>query len=352
MFKDFSRRSFLLTAGTLGAMSSMNLSFSQTISNWEFLPPLPEASGELVGATIGNTMYVMAGLDDIEFSPRGLSYKYDKAKKAWTKLQNMPLPAHHIALVAHNGKLYVFGGFNKPNPEKEWKPLDNAWEYSPETDTWKAIAPMPKPRGAAQAVVAGGKIYLIGGARSNSKNGPGTPIPRGSNKHIVIGDVDEYDPATNQWRSRTPMPTPRNHFIAGEVGGKIYAINGRIGAVFVVAADVTDVIEEYDPTTDTWLLVGRAPTSRSDVGGGVYNGKIYITGGEYQDTKRKMTFWAFEAYDPSTKTWQILPHVMVARHGFAAAMMDNELHIVGGSFQSDGMPGAASPIPSHEFYKL
>jgi N-acetylneuraminic acid mutarotase len=138
-----------------------------------------------------------------------------------------------------------------------------------------------------------------------------------------------------------------------EVGGKIYAINGRVGAVFVVIGDVRfDVIEEYDPIKNTWAMVGRAPTTRGDIGGGVYNGKIYITGGEYQDSKRKMTFWAFEAYDPVNKTWENLPHILVARHGFAAGFIGSKLHVVGGSFQSDGMPGAISPIGTHEVFDL
>ena len=43
----------------------------------------------------------------------------------------------------------------------------------------------------------------------------------------------------------------------------------------------------------------------------------------------------------------MLPHMQIARHGFAAAFVGNQLHVVGGSFQSDGMPrvnGATTPM--------
>jgi len=263
----------------------------------------------------------------------------------------MAVPAHHIAVTALGGKIYVFGGFTRPATVKAWQPTANAWEYDPQADSWKALAPLPRPRGSAQAVAVGGKIYVIGGACSNVRDNPAAPIPLGSPAQIVVGYVDEYDPATNAWRPRSPMPTPRNHYLAAEVGGKIYAVNGRLGAVFVTMSDVTDLVEEYDPASDQWTLKARAPTNRGDVSGGAYNGRIYVAGGEFQDMQRKMAFWAVEAYNPASNTWDALPHMQVARHGFAAAFVGNQLHVVGGSFQSDGMPGAASPMASHEMFE-
>ena len=42
-------------------------------------------------------------------------------------------------------------------------PIDNVWEYDPATKEWKALAPLPTPRGSANAAVVNGKIYVIGG---------------------------------------------------------------------------------------------------------------------------------------------------------------------------------------------
>jgi hypothetical protein len=41
-------------------------------------------------------------------------------------------------------------------------------------------------------------------------------------------------------QTRSSMPAARNHFFAGAVNGKIYAIDGRIGTAFVTMSDVTD----------------------------------------------------------------------------------------------------------------
>jgi hypothetical protein len=117
-------------------------------------------------------------------------------------------------------------------------------------------------------------------------------------------------------------------------------------------SDVIDLVEEYDPAADHWTIKARAPTNRGDVAGGAYNGKIYVAGGEFQDMQRKMSFWAVETYQPATNTWDALPHLQVARHGFAAAFIGSQLHVAGGSFQSDGMPGSASPTVSHEVFDV
>src|SRR5665647_1188640 len=98
---------------------------------------------------------------------------------------------------------------------------------------------MAKPMLAPQGVVVGGKIYVIGGAHANIPGKPMTEPLWAGVPQIVVGTVEEYDPATNTWRARAPMPTGRNHFYAGVVDGKIYAVNGRLGAPFVTMSDLS-----------------------------------------------------------------------------------------------------------------
>ena len=37
---------------------------------------------------------------------------------------------------------------------------------------------------------------------------------------------EEYDPATDRWASRAPMPTPRHGLAVVAVRGRIYALDG------------------------------------------------------------------------------------------------------------------------------
>src|SRR5438034_8671062 len=151
----------------------------------------------------------------------------------------------------YKGKIYAFGGFVLPQSgPPAWVPIDNAWEYDPATDNWKALAPMPTKRGSPVAASVGDKIYVIGGAVP----GPNQPSVHPLRPHTSVGTIEEYDPATNTWRERAPMPTPRNHAVAGSAGGKVYVIGGRLGAAFMNpgGSNNVGVVEAYDPATDSW----------------------------------------------------------------------------------------------------
>lgn len=210
---------------------------------------------------------------------------------------------------------------------------------------------MPTPRGAGWAVAVGNKIYVIGGVQANIRGEPAAPISPDTPQH-VLGTVEEYDPASNRWTSRAPVPTPRNHFVAEAVDGKIYAIGGRIGAAHITVADDTDVVEEYDPASDQWSYKGRAPMRSSGMVAAVHDGKIYVAGGEYQDWEGAKALWAVQAYDPHSDRWDNLPRMRLAHHGFAGGFIGNSLHVVGGGFQSDGMPGVNTKTPEHEVLGL
>src|SRR5574341_2347835 len=271
---------------------------AQTPGKWVKLAAFPEPAEEVYGATAGGKMYVLGGLAP-GWKPRGLVFEYDPATNAWTKKKPMPLAAHHLAVVEFNGKIYAFGGFVPPaSGPPAWVPIDNAWEYDPAADAWKALAPLPTKRGSPVAAVVGGKIYVIGGASVHP--GSSEPAVHPARPHRSLSSVEEYDPAANTWRARSPMPTARNHAAIGVAGGKIYVIGGRVGAAFIGVASNTDVVEEYDPSAYSWGVVrARMPTPRSASAWGTYGGRIYVAGGEFQNAQLLAAYRALEAYDRS-----------------------------------------------------
>jgi N-acetylneuraminic acid mutarotase len=147
------------------------------------------------------------------------------------------------------------------------------------------------------------------------------------------------------------MPTARNHFLTAAMGGRIYTIGGRLGSTFITRSSNTDVTEEYDVAQDLWRTRAAMPTARSGVAGGIYNGKVYVAGGEFQNDKIMAAFRAFEAYDPATNAWDGgLPRMRIPRHGFAGAVMGDRLHVVAGGMQTAGIPGAVLYTDTHDVF--
>jgi len=300
--------------------------------------PFPEPDEELYGVTVNGKLYVIGGWGDGK--ARGANYEYDPATDGWTKKQPMPRPAHHAALAAVNGKIYAFGGFVAPTTAAipvgaAWEPIADAWEFTPATDSWKPLAPLPGARGAAIAAAVDGKIYVIGGA--TTMEGSKQPFFTAFGPARVLGTNQVYDPATNTWESRNSMSVPRNHAFSGVVNGKIYVIGGRTGHGFILSATNTDVVEEYDPASDMWSLPKeRMPTARSGGASGSDGRRIYVAGGEVTTTELVAAFRAVEAYDPVTNSWTTLPSMPMPRHGAAGAVIGNRFHLVSGMIQSAG----------------
>src|SRR5438093_13776073 len=131
---------------------------------WVKLAPFPEPAEELLGAAANGKLYVFCGLAP-GWKPLGMVYEYDPATDKWTKKKPMPLASHHVAFTEYRGKIYAFGGFVlPPSGPAAWAPIDNAWEYDPATDNWKALAPLPTKRGSPVAVTVADKMVVIGGA--------------------------------------------------------------------------------------------------------------------------------------------------------------------------------------------
>jgi N-acetylneuraminic acid mutarotase len=345
------RRRLLGAAVLTAAIPTMRAAAQAPQGPWLTLAPFPVPSEEVLGMATSTKMYVFAGLAPA-WKPKALVYEYDPAANTWAQKKPMPLPSHHIAYAMLNDKIYGFGGFKSPESgPPAWDPIDNSWEYDPAADTWKALAPLPTKRGAASAAVLNGKIYVTGGAGSLpgvKENGIHPARP-----HNVVANVDVYDPAANAWSSVRPMLLARNHHASAGIGGKLYAIGGRVGSAFISGtSNNIDLVEAYDPAADLWTARLRMPTPRSAIAAGVYNNHIVVPGGEMQNWQFLAAFKAVEAYNTTTNTWQILPSMPHQRHGLAVGVVGNRLYAVSGTAQSAGNGIADPDVNYNEALKL
>ncbi|MBI2186979.1 MAG: hypothetical protein HYU37_07615 [Acidobacteria bacterium] len=329
---------------------------AQMQGRWVRLAPLPETNEEWDSAVVNGKLYLFGGnpvaVGGKQGAPPGLVLEYDSAADRWTKKKNMPQPAHHNAVVGYNGKIYVFGGAvqRKPGGPTQY-PIDNSWEYDPVPDSWRALAPMPLGRMAAAAAEWQGKIYVIGGA------GPWPGLENeplgGESPHRIVDANHMYDPATNTWQPRQTLPTPRTHMFVGAVNGRIYVIGGRVGSMQVVTGSTTDLVEEYDIAADRWGAVKlRMPTPRDGGTVGVYQGRIYVAGGQSITAINNSVSRALEAYDPATNTWASLPTMQLARHGQGGGVIGNRFHVVGGHITAAFSGGEPLNVPVHDAFEF
>jgi N-acetylneuraminic acid mutarotase len=154
----------------------------------------------------------------------------------------MPTGTGDSGVTALDGKVYVIGGasfyphFLPTSSDMgtgTWGSSIN-YEYDPATDTWSQRAPMPIGLSHVGVVGFKHKLYVFGGFTSN--------VHKNAQNEAV-----EYDPAANTWRWLAPLSSRRGSVSAAEVGGKIHVFGGR-------PRDPTPVNDHdiYDPATNQW----------------------------------------------------------------------------------------------------
>ena len=193
----------------------------------------------------------------------------------------MPTERYYHASCTVNGKIYVIGGgIGSDNISDTPTYFGTVEEYDPVTDTWTTKADMPTPRALLTCCAINGKIYAVGGGF-----GPVRDL-------TFLGTVEVYDPATDTWTTKSPMPTPRYAYAACAVNGNIYAMGG---ADFFPPTEFYTSVEEYNPITDTWATKSPMPVERHDFPACAVDGKIYAIGGLTYIPQR---FAEVYVYDP------------------------------------------------------
>ena len=121
------------------------------------------------------------------------------------------------------------------------------------------------------------------------------------------------------------------------VGNRLYAIGGRVHGSYARNLAVNDA---YNPTTNRWLTRTPMPTPRSGIAAAVLGGKILIFGGEATDG----TFDAAEVYDPQADSWTSTTPLPTARHGLGAAAVEGRVYVIAGGPTPGGSVSALNEI--------
>jgi N-acetylneuraminic acid mutarotase len=291
--------------GLFGA-SSVGLGAEDT---WTAKSPMPTARSLLSTGAVDGMIYAIGGRQGVGSASSAVE-QYDPVTDTWTTKAPMPTARHGLSTSAVNGEIYAIGG----TPRTYEPAISMVEAYDPTTDTWTEKAPMPTARLTLSTSVVDGKIYAIGGSIR----------PGAWTEELPSSDVEAYDPVTDTWTEKAPMPTARMLLATSVVNGKIYAIGGAL----VAGGNCLSTLEEYDPATDTWTTKASMPTRRTAfLAASAVNGIIYVIGGVSGLT----TFSRVEAYDPATDTWTKRTSMPGARGFLATSAVTGKIYAIGGT---------------------
>lgn len=300
--------SLLLLAIAMGASGTVAQDELPVGGVWEDGARMRIPRFEAASAVMDGQIYIAGGwsgtydiLDSMEV--------YDIESNTWSEAAPMPRGLHHFEMAAIDGLLYVSGGAYGAAREVN----DLIYSYDPETDTWSEVTQAPDTRIAHAMVAVDESLVMIGGGPSYT---------------LYTGEVWSYNVVTDEWDTSHPdLPTQRDHVAAVVLDGLLYVIGGRSNSGLINYATV----EVYDPVERAWSEVAPLPEERSSVTAAVINGQIHVTGGEDISGDTARAFGDHYVYDPQTDTWTTLRRAPRRVHGVSSVGYDGRWYILSGS---------------------
>jgi hypothetical protein len=313
---------------------------SASSSGWSELPQSPIQRSEVAAAAIGRTVYVAGGIAYPIARPGALE-AYDVRARSWALKTPMPEDVNHAAAVGYGGALYVLGGYagfpeNGPVHGFAADETGRFFRYSPGTNSWTELAPMPTRRGALAAAVIGDRLYAVGGY---------------SEALGTLARLEIYDFRSHRWTRGPDMHQPREHLAATALDGSLYVVGGRDfygGQTYATA-------ERFDPSQGRWEQVPSMLVAHAGFQAVAAGKRIVIFGGEQPGSGARGTVADVEAYDPGTRAWSELPPMPHPRHGIGGAWDGQRIYaleggeetLLGGSSLAEALavPVNAEPTP-------
>jgi Kelch motif len=159
---------------------------------------LPAAVEETAAASAGGRLYVMGGFNAAGASLNNV-FVFDGTR--WSSGPRLPIPLDHASAATLDDHVYIAGGHSNG--------ADSARLYRLDGNRWTELARMHYARGGHALIAAAGRLYAIGGNTAGANVAP----------------TEEYSPSSNAWTVLTPVPQPRNH-VAGFVLGSLACVAG------------------------------------------------------------------------------------------------------------------------------
>jgi len=314
----------LVLGGISGRGATSAQRYDPATDTWTNLEPVYWERRFWGAATVGDRAFLIGGRDEHAQSSLTVDV-YLSEHGAWAPGTPMGVAREDAFVASVDGALYVFGGLNQgltPFAEGE-RGLPNLAEvaFTPQEPEppqvivdWQECAPLPTPRYYGATAVIDNVVYTVGGLEGEDPSG------------CV---VEAYDPSADAWTTKAPLPAGRFNVAAAACDGMIYLFGGAD-----VDGNVVDTVDRYDPASDTWeAAITRLPRPAAGLAVTVYEDRIYLFGGSRSSqmfVPAENYYDSAYAFDPTSLAFEELPAMPVARNMATAAVIDDEIFVIGG----------------------
>ena len=239
--------------------------FDTTDATWTTLPDAPVRWTHSNLAAVGGTLYLLGGLDGVQYLARGEAFALDPLGHTWQPIAAMdPDDARGASgVVTAPGRIYLLGGVSSTAA------LATCLEYDIAADRWTHLPDLPAPRSHPAAMrMADGTLIVAGGLASG-----GASEPRGE-----VWALPPPGAASRTWQARTAMHLPADRDTRGGCAygfllGELVCAGGEGGQA------ARRVVESYDPYNDIWTVREPMPVERAGAQGTVAGGRLFVAGG-------------------------------------------------------------------------
>jgi N-acetylneuraminic acid mutarotase len=227
-------------------------------NTWDTLAAKPTPVTDVQAAFIGEQVYIPGGRTSNGQLTNTFEV-YNLRLDQWSQLPPLPVALSGYALVAVDGRLYLFGGWDGV------KAVSTVYSYDPEANTWQPRAALSSPRAFSGAVALEGRIYIIGGSDGTH----------------ALSTVQVYFPQRDPsgaaaYEDRSPLPEGRSAAGTTVIAGLIYVFGGQgdtqpEGGLAPL---------QYAPLADHWTAFDRSPIA---IGAGLalvpLDARLHVLGG-------------------------------------------------------------------------
>ena len=284
------------------------------VGAWLAASPMPEPRTEVAAAPLGGRIVVVGGFLASGGNSRRVD-AYHPRSDTWSRLPDLPVSVDHAAAASWRGRVVVVGGYGADRD-----PLRAAFLF--DGRRWRKLPVPPEERAAAAAAAtADGRVWIVGG---RTRTG-------------LADRMLTLDLRTLRWSTR-PGPAPREHLAATALGGRVYAIGGRLAGLDTNLATV----QAFDPRRNRWTRLPDLPDPRGGTGAAAIAGRVVSVGGESPPGTNR-TVWALGAGD---RAWTALPDIPTPRHGLGVVALGGRIWAIAGGPQPGlTVSGAVESLP-------